>query len=493
MNKSIKIKFVLVALLVVSFGTGCKKDFLNTEPTGTVLEGNYYKTQQDAIYATNAIYNILRSWEVHVFAYIGLTDIISDDADKGSTPDDALFLKEIDDFAFSSSNTAPTAVWKGYYRGIQRANQVITRVPAISMDETLKNRLVGEAKFLRAHFYFNLVQWFGDIPLITRPLELSELKQARVPAAQVYEQIIQDLKDAVDVLPLKSAYNKDTDLGRATKGAAQGMLAKVYLTMGDFPNALQYSLEVINSNQYDLYPDYAKLFREEAENGVESLFEVQATANEQGNGGTQYNEVQGVRGTPNLGWGFNRPSDDLIKSYESGDPRRTATIIYEGEVLPDGSTVVQPNPAAPNSRYNKKAWVPTHTGANGNGPTNIKILRYADILLTAAESANELGQTNDALTYLNKVRKRARGQNPNILKDVTETDKDKLRDRIWKERRSEFAMEQKRWFDLVRQKRAGSVMQAVGKNFVIGKHELMPIPQSEIDLSEKTLTQNNGY
>lgn len=478
---------------VFAAAAACSEDFLEKEPLGKITEDVYFKTAEQAVEATNAVYNGLRRWEVHVFAYVGMTDMISDDSDKGSTATDASFLLELDNFTFNSTNIAPFTVYDGYYQGIHRANVAIERIPAIEMDEKLKNRLVAESKFLRAYYYFNLVRWFGGVSLNIKPLAPSEFKQPRATKEQVYAQIIKDLQEAAAALPKRSEYAQ-TDIGRATKGAAEGMLAKVYLTLGDFAKAEPLALSVINSGEYELYPSYEKLFQYEGENSKESLFEVQATADAQGLGGSQFNEVQGVRGVPNLGWGFNRPSDDLVKEYESGDPRREATILYVGEILPDGSDIIGDNPEIVNERYNQKAWVPKRPdGSNGLGGGNIRILRYADVLLIAAEALNENGKSAEALNYLNQVRKRARGTRTNVLPDVTVTDKAQLRQRIWKERRVELALEQQRWFDLLRQNRASSVMKAVGKNFVDGKHELFPIPQNEIDLSGGLVTQNPNY
>jgi hypothetical protein len=483
-------------LLFISISLGlllaCEQPFLEKKPLGQLTSDNFFTKPEHAVWATNAIYNHLRTWDVHVFNYIGMTDIVSDDADKGSTPNDANFLTELDNFSFDAGHLSIGGVWGGYYQGIYRANLVITRVPEIEMDEDLRERLIGEAKFWRAYFYFKLVRWFGDIPLITRPLANDEYEQTRNTTEEVYTQIEQDLVDAAAVLPERSQYGAE-DLGRVTSGAAKGLLAKVFLFQNDFVNAANYALEVINSGEYALYPNYQKIFTREGENSSESLFEVQAAALETGGGGSQFNEVQGVRGTPNLGWGFNRPSDDLVAAYEPSDPRREATVLYVGEVLPDGSQVVEDNPNIFNERYNQKAWVEPHPGGNGNGPGNIRLLRYADVLLMAAEALNENGQTAEARVYLNQVRARARGGNPFILPDITEEDKDALRALIWKERRVELAMEQHRWFDLQRQGRAEAVMTALGKPYVVGKHELFPLPQAEIDLSNGALTQNQGY
>lgn len=493
-----KHKFVLPALLLLLASNGCQKDFLDRKPLGDATFDTFFENADQATYAVNAIYHQFRQWDCIAFPWIGLTDIISDDADKGSTPNDALYMLEIDDFTFNATNSSFSGVWRGYYNAIARANLAILRIPDVEMDENLKKRLIGEAKFLRAYSYFLLVQWFGDVPVITEPLGGEEYyTQERKPVQEVYAQIEKDLLDAIEALPEKSQYAAK-DLGRVTKGAAKGILAKLYMVKKDFVNAEKYCLEIINSNQYSLLNRYADNFLRVGENGAESIFEINAAALEPvdgvtGPGATPYNMIQGVRGIPNLGWGFNRPSDNLVAAFEVGDPRREATIIYVNEVLPDGVTQVQDNPEIVNERYNQKAWVPAHTGLQDNGPGNIRILRYSDILLLAAEALNENGKAGEALTYLNQVRKRARGTNNFILPDVTVTDQSQLRERIYRERRVELAMEQHRWFDLLRWGRAEQVMKAVGKNFVAGTHELLPIPQTEIDLTGGGIRQNPGY
>ena len=486
-------KIIIQLSFIVFLIMGCSEEFLEKTSPGRLAADNFFQTEEHAIWATNAVYEHMRDWQVHIFSFIGMTDIISDDSDKGSTPNDASFLREIDNFVFDAANIAPAGVWSGYYRGVYRANVALANIPNIDMDAALKERLIGECKFLRAYYYFSLVRWFGDIPLILEPLGTSDFQLPRDPASAVYEQIEKDLTEAAAVLPLKSQYPAE-ETGRATKGAAQGFLAKMYLTIGDFQMAEQMAMEVINSGEYDLLPNYTQIFTRAGENSSESIFEVQAAAFEPSVTGSQYNEVQGVRGTPNLGWGFNRPSDDLIQAFEPADPRLDATVLYPGEVLPDGSDIVQDNPNIINERYNQKAFVPDHPGSNPNGPGNIRRLRYADVLLMAAEAMNENGKAQEALTYLNMVRNRARGNRPIfILPEINVTDQRQLREIIWKERRVELAMEQHRWFDLIRQNRASSVMQAVGKPFIEGKHELFPIPQTEIDLSAGSLQQNPGY
>ncbi len=482
----------LTAILLAA--GACNQDFLEVKPQGQINAENYFQTADHAIWATNAAYNQLRAWEVTAFPFLAMTDIVSDDATKGSFPADAERITAFENFTYDPSFPEEIRLaWRGYFRGVFRANTAIEGIAQIEMDEQMKNRLIGECKFLRAHYYFNLVRWYGDVPLITRPLVESEYyTQPRAPKAEVYNLIIQDLKDAIEVLPEKSQYSS-ADMGRVTKGAARGILAKAYLTIGDFANAEKYALEVINSGQYALLANYNRIFLPEGENSSESVFEIQATALEESYAGaTAWNMIQGVRGTPNLGWGFNMPSDDLIAAYESGDPRRDATILYVGEVLPDGSAIVQDNPDILNERYNQKAWTPNHPGLQDNGPSNIRILRYADVLLVAAEALNENGKPDQALVYLNMVRDRARGNRPmTVLPRRTTTDQAQLRQFIWHERRVELAMEQHRWFELVRTGQAAAKLGPSG--FQTGKHELFPIPQSEIDLSAGALMQNPGY
>lgn len=488
-----KIGAVILSAAAGFFALSCSEDFLDKAPKAQLTESSFFQNQQQATQSVNAVYSYLRSFDVHVFSYIGITDIASDDAEKGSVPGDAGFLQDINDFTFDANNGAPTGIWSGYFRGVFRANQAIENISAIEMDANLKNRLLGEARFLRAYFYFFLVRTYGGVPIIERPLNPDEYQQSRNTREEVYEFIKADLQFALDHLPLKSEYVPE-DMGRATKGAAQAYLAKVNLFQNDFQGAYDNAVAVINSGEYSLYPDYLGIFREEGEHSSESIFEVSAVALEQGGGGHQYNEVQGIRGFPNQGWGFNSPSDDLEAAYEEGDPRKEATIIFDGDTLPSGEIVVADPNMGDNAKFSKKAHIPVRPPSGyGNSGANIRLMRYADILLIAAEAANELGNSAEALMYLNQVRERARQGNPDVLPDVTTTDQGELRMAIYHERRVELAMEQHRYFDLVRQGRAQEVFANLGINWIPGKHEVFPIPQSEIDVSGGVLEQNPGY
>jgi tetratricopeptide (TPR) repeat protein len=367
------------------------------------------------------------------------------------------------------------------------------------MDATVQSRCIGEAKFLRGLFYFDFVRAWGGVPLVTTtdpPLGLT-----RATKDEVYTLIINDLQAAIAVLPEKSAY-ANADIGRATKEAAEALLARVYLYRNDFANAETYAMDVINLNKYSLEPVYTDANGINGNNGVESIFEIGALQVESTeSGGDQYGNTQGVRGTPNKGWGFNRPSIDLRNSFETGDPRYKGTVIDLGDTI-DGIVILGDVAGTPDVTkdslgniieiecYNRKVWVP---GANtiSNWGLHRRLIRYADVLLMAAEALNENGKSAQALTYLNMIRARARQGNIGILPDITTTDQSQLRDIIFNERRHELAMEGLRFWDLVRTGRAPAVLGPLG--FVTGKNEVLPIPQSEIDLSQGALVQNPNY
>jgi hypothetical protein len=376
------------------------------------------------------------------------------------------------------------------------SNVVINKVADIDMDATLKNRYLGEAHFLRALYYFDLVRAWGGVPLVTELIPSLQLN--RSTPEKVYELIESDLLFAIEHLPEKTAYPSD-QLGRASRGAANALMAKVALFQQDYINAEKYALEVINSNVYGLEPVFTDANGVAGEHGMESVFEIGA-AGQEAPPGNQYANVQGVRGTPNRGWGFNRPTPNLRSTFEEGDPRLKGTIIDLGDVI-DGITIIGDGPTPDVTTdedgniieveaYNRKVWTPGNDVPSQFGH-NRRLIRYADVLLMAAEALNENNKPGQALVYINKVRLRASQGDDSILPDVTTTDKDELRSVILLERRRELAMEGHRFWDLVRTGRAAQVLGPLG--FVAGKHELLPIPQNEIDLSQGALTQNPNW
>ncbi|MDZ4809006.1 MAG: RagB/SusD family nutrient uptake outer membrane protein [Bacteroidota bacterium] len=493
MKVSIKLNKTTLAIFLacVFLPIACMDDFLNQKPQGLQTEEVYIKTEREAILATTAIYNIFLDWNFHSGGF-PLLDIMSDDANKGSNPGDGGGIELFNTFQFTASAGDISRWYSALYKGVRRANIVLTNVPSIAMDEVLKTRLLGEAHFLRAVFYFDLVRAFGDLPKVTMPAAARIL--ARSPKQEIYtELIIPDLLAAIENLPEKSDYAA-ADAGRSTKGAAKSLLAKVYIFQNDFINAEKYALEVIASGQYDLEPDFSNAFSLEGQFGTESVFEIGAEPN---SGGSQFANTQGVRGIPNRGWGFNRPSVELINFFETDDIRKDATVVFLGETI-DG-VLIQGDAATPNitysnpptntiikeiETYNQKVWVPG-TGTLEQFGYNKRIIRYADVLLMAAEALNENNKTVAALVPLNMVRERAG------LLPLDNIDQATLRQKIADERRAELSMEGNRFWDLVRTGKADEVLAPWG--FVTGKHELFPIPQSEIDLSEGTLTQNLNW
>ncbi len=489
---------ILLSLLILT--AGCT-DFLQMDPQGDLTQASFPVSSSDALQATNAVYAAVRDWYYNSGGY-PILDIMSDDAYKGSNTNDQLStVGAYDNFTFNTTGDGLDRWWATLYQGIKWANVVIEKVPAISMDTTLRNRYIGEARFLRGLFYFDLVRAWGGVPEVTTtdpPLHL-----ARASSEEIYSLIISDLEYAESHLTKKSELSS-SDQGRATVGAADAILAKVYLFQKDFVNAEKYALKVIQSSEYSLEPRFIDANGVNGNNGVESIFEVGALGVEDfEGGGAQYANTQGVRGTPNRGWGFNRPSIDLRKSFEPGDPRLKGTIIDLGDTIDGVYIIGDPDPAndpvitldkngdTVNIQcYNRKVWTPG-TDTPTQWAHHRRLIRYADVLLMAAEALNENGDQTDALTYLNQVRRRARGGNNSILPDISVTDQNLLRDKILLERRHELAMEGERFWDLVRTGNAATVLGPLG--FVAGKNELLPIHQSEIDISQGTLTQNPNY
>lgn len=476
--------YIIITGIVILIFTGCDdNEFLNVQPSRETPE-QALSSPTAATELVNAIYNKFLDFNQSSFSWIGASSITSDDANKGSDPGDTGADKNLlDDLTFTSTSISFNEVWEANYQGIARANQALNYLPDLDIDEDLRARLIGESKFLRAEFYFRLVRMFGGVPLIKGVPNIQNQEDinaanTRVSKEDIYAFITSDLNDAIESLPV--SYTA-TNLGRATKGAALTLLAKVNMYQGNWQEVLNLTNQVMGLG-YSLTPDYADIWKEIGENNSESIFEIQARGETPNKGVQGYFVVQGARGAGGWGWGFNTPTEDLTNFYEEGDERKDATIIFRGETLWDGFLVAE---TVSNPRYNQKAYVSrtmeSFNGGDWESNKNVRILRYAEVLLMNAEAAINVG--GDAKTPLNMVRNRAGLES---LDNVTLMD-------VWRERRAELAFEHDRYFDLVRQGRAGAVLRAHGKNFVDGKHELFPIPQAQIDLSKGQLMQNPGY
>ena len=499
--------------LSLALVSGCK-EYLDVAPQGQlgadVIDPGTAQKLVDGVY--NAMYLGGFGPDIHGLQFVILTDIASDDADKGSSPNDYKDALDVDNFTLGSTNGNVNNAWNGYYQGISRANQALDKIPLSPGSDVAKNRLLGEVRFLRGYFYFNLVRLFGGVPKLDRVPATSEINntefQKRASAADIYALIISDLQFAADNLPLKGA--PETQVGRATKAAAQGMLAKVYLYQKNYQKAFDLSNEIVTgkSGSYALYPTYADIWRTVGNNSSESVFEIQTGINASCDNSAinLYSVSQGPRsggkgGWADLGFGFNSPTTQLVDAYEPGDVRKAGSIIFiqptaptgtrsTGTVLWDGFRIPSKD-SVENFRYSYKAYhsrkQEPNCGNNDYLPKNIRVLRYAEVLLIRAEAAAQLGNAAAAQADLNAVRTRA----GLAAKPATVAN-------IWQERRVELALEHDRFFDLVRQEsitpgRIVPIFAAQGKTFTKGKNEIFPIPQPQIDLSGGQLTQNPGY
>jgi hypothetical protein len=485
MKKQTYFKIVTLALSLTVF-TSCEQDLI-VEPKDSINEIDFLNNPNNAISLVNGVYNKQLDYEMYSFSWIGITSITSDDADKGSSLSDTGADKnKMDNLSFDANDISFREVWQGRYDGIGRANNALFYLDQLQIQEALKTRLIGETKFLRALFYFDLVRCFGGVPIVTTKIDINDselIKQVvftRKTKEETYAQIEADLLDAIERLPIKGQYAAN-DLGRASKGAAEALLAKVYLYQNKWQQAFDMSGNVIGSGQYGLLEHYEDVWRETGENMKESIYDVQCSP---GNAIRSYSYVQGPRGTPDLGWGFNTPSVSLENAYEPNDLRKSATILYSDTNLWDGFPA---STGWSNPRYNYKAYhstiAETSNGDRELTGKNLRILKYSDILLIRAEAALNMGNSTEALEKVNLLRVRAG------LEELTSITMDQL----LHERRLEMAMEHDRWFDLVRTGKALSAMNANGKTFIVGTHELFPIPQNEIILSNNLLMQNPGY
>jgi len=486
MNKHIQHKLAAVVILIFLSGLSCSKKFLEEPPRQVTIEDLLNNPTDGAQRMVAAVYNKLYDWNLHTFSWIGISSITSDDAEKGSLLGDAGTDKDLlDNWTFDASSFSFDEVWVGNYEGIGRACYALQYLPTMDIEDGSKNRYIGECKMLRAYFYWNLLRMFGGVPKVDHVLQSQEevlAASTRATAEEIYAFIEADLQDAINALPPTI---QAEEYGRLSKGAAEGLLAKVMMYEKKWPESKALVDAIINSNQYALVPDYATIWREVGEFSSESLWEVNCIGVTPNKGVQQYTSVQDIRPR---GWGFNIPSQDLVNAYEPGDKRKDATIMFQGETLWDGEVFPA---SAPNPRYNYKSYISrtqeSYNGNDDNTNKNLRLIRYGEILLIKAEVENELGDTAASKTALNAIRARA-GLGPKFAYS-----QDSLRQSIYKERRVEMAFEHDRMFDLRRTGRAEAVLKALGKPYVSPKHDLFPIPQAEIALSGGRLTQNTGY
>ncbi|GGC22478.1 membrane protein [Parapedobacter defluvii] len=485
------IKLLAITSLVYS---SCVPD-LDLERVDSKSVNTFYRTPEDANSAAIALYGQLR--DLYRDEVINTpNNVASDDAIPfltGNADRVALW-----NYNLTPENTFVGNIWATAYSGIQRSNVLLARVPSIEMDDQLKNQYLGEAHFLRAFHYFNLVRFFGDVPLVLEEVtSLNGIEVPRQPSDQVFETIIDDLNTAGQLLPTSYTGN---DVGRATRGAAMGLLAKVLLTRAGNNSASPYwaqaaakAKEVIDLGLYDLWEDYEQVYDMANRCGKESLFEILYITDLSGNNLATGYAPRGAPIVPGTGSGILRATKSLFAGYEANDERKAVTFLTS-YIHPNTGAVVNlsidnPDPALAVSFWKLADLTATLSGQAGK---SFPYLRFSDILLIYAEALNESngGPTDDAYAALNRVRMRA-GLQPLDGLNLT-----RFREAVLKERRLEFCFEANRWFDLVRRDRLIEAVKAENsfsrdaniKDF----NRYLPIPQREID-ANAALIQNEGY
>jgi hypothetical protein len=477
---------ILIALTISSCA-----DFLEEELEGTYSNENFYKTEEHALLAITGVYNIASFTSTNNALWV-FGDVVSDDAVKGGGAGDQNDIQFLDEFNYSRNNGFLEKIWKHYYEGITRANYLLYYAGGIQMDASRKASVIAEAKFLRAYFYFQLVNIFGEVPLkLTPPINLDAINVGKSSVASIYNQIETDLTDATPALESVSTFG----IGRATKGAALGLLAKAHLYQGEWELTLDAISELDALGLYALEAVYKNNFIDSTQNNTESIFEIQHLSGSTPKLGSHLNQWFGS--PAENGYYFNVPLQSFVDEFEVtlggvADPRLDYTVGRENTKWINGEDF---SPLwSPTGYLQKKHLQPTREEPIiGDASLNYVYLRYADILLMKAEALNELNRTNEALDPLNEVRKRAResylydegldgfGVIPiNLLPDVSGT-QTQVRESIRHERRVELGFEFHRYFDLMRygQATAEAALSSAGFSYTDDRYFL--IPQSEID------------
>jgi starch-binding outer membrane protein, SusD/RagB family len=509
-------KIFLIMMAIGFFTFGCNNDLDIVNPNAPTVEV-FWKNADDAVKGVNAVYSTLHRGAIS--RWMPFYYIIRSDEGKSTSPATDI-VNNMDQFLITDYNFwGAYDIWRDNYIGVFRANQVIEYVPEIDMDEALRNRVVGEAKFLRGMFYYHLVTLWGNIPLMLTPSTPAD-KPATTQKELVWQQIETDLADAVNALP--TSYPNPSDLGRATRGSAQALLAKALMQQGKYQEALvplEWLVEGEGKSIYDLMPNYRDNFLITSENNAESVFEWQFQLNPGENHDDDTDEGRADNlnygnslaqffGPSGVGWSDGEANRWMIDEFlqettEEGarDPRLEASFLFDytdedgpAESMIYGQTFLQ--------RYgadNQRVWFRKFQNDHWkdfegyNSPNNWRYIRYADVLLMYAEALNATGNTDDAYQYVDRVRARA-GLAP--LSDVMPgLGQNEFLEQLKHERLVELSGEGHRWNDLARWGDLSSALainDPAFNNFDIGKDELLPIPQQEIDINP-FLEQNPNW
>ena len=492
--RNIKLKYILVSVLFIGLASSCSDDFVNVESLDINSE-DYFNSEEDYQNALVGAYDLLQA--TYLNAMLG--EIASDNTlAGGESATDVIGIQEVDDMTHTTTNSQLRDVWGWMFAGVNRANFILE-----FQDKTEfagKEEILAQARFLRAYYYFELVKWFGDVPLVVdkRFLFGDQFNVDRTPKAEVYTQIEIDLMYAADNLTYTASQQ-----GRVTKGAAQALLGKVYLYQDKFPEASAVLDNLILNGPYDLVTDYNSIFEHAGENGIESVFEVQYNDDQgasfdclqcsEGNVAVGFSGIRNYSVEPGSvgdifksGFSFNVPVQEVYDAFEENDIRRDVAILdivtWAAEV---NATYVE---GYEHTGYYNRKYLPRTGGLNTGdsnltNPNNYRSIRFADVLLMAAEALNRGGiDESRARLYLNRVRVRAN------LSEVSSSGTALTSD-IYSDRRLELVGEGHRFFDLVRTNRAAQEIEG----FMTGKNEVFPIPSIEINLTGNRWEQNPGY
>ena len=470
----------LTIILVLFQLSGCEA-ILDKEPIAILDAGSFFQTENDAVQSINAAYNPLLFNNANnnfLWAFAEVTGDAAIPGGDGSRPG----IVEMETFSYTPRTEELNSYWKLQFKGITQCNLVLDNIVKVNMPEGSKNQIIGEALFLRSYYYFLLTQVFGDVPLYLKVTPPDQLKIKKSSKADIYKQILSDCDKAANLLPLTL---NGSNTGRAAKGAALALAAKVSLYVNDYNKVLEYTSKIKALNTYKLVKDYRENFMKLSQNNTESVWEIQHTNLELGVGNFINQWWASIKF---LGYGFAEVTPLYVSVFEPNDPRLKFTVAmnndpYFGLIYKNSfsSTTYSPRKfLQPNSELTQKA----------DGDINYPAIRYAEVLLWEAEALIELGRMQEALAPLETVRARARAQTvvPGTLPAITSTNQVTLRQAIRRERQTELGFELHRFFDLVRW---GIAVESL-PGFQKGKHEVFPIPQTEIDLNP-SLLQNPNY
>lgn len=491
-----RITYILSLLLVC---TSCTDRFLDTAPKGKYHEGNYDMSTGQELLALATLMDGYNTFARQTWPVTALHCHASDNSHPGGpSGDGGVDFSQFPTLSFTPANTMFSSYYDFQFNAITKANEALKIIEERELTggkTTETEQLRAEALFIRAAAYFRLTQAFGAVPYVDRVMGKEEEMADQLSATAIRNKYLPELIESIAYLPTRQQQISSGNTGRATQNAARAIVAKTYLYEKDYANCLVYTRQIIASGDNDLSTPYAEMFWEKHEFGPESVWEINADYKPDQSlsiigDGNQWCMMNGVRGFPNLGWGHNAPSEDLMNDYETGDPRLDATILKNGQSI-DGDVIA----ASDYGYFNKKAYCPkSERSLYGRADwcygywCNPRLIRYADILLMHAEAACETNDLDEARDKLEMVRARARNGR-SVLPRITTNDPAELREKIRHERRIELALEFERYFDLVRWGIAPERL----PHFVAGKHELYPLPQTEVDKSNGKLHQNPEY